>query len=75
MEKTHTIPWGPAEPLETEEDLTIYLNVALENGDPRLIIGTLGDIARALTMSMVVREMRLTAFSFDSASQLSKAIC
>ena len=46
MKKTHTMPWDPAEHLETDEDLAVYLNVALEEGDLSLIIATLGDIAR-----------------------------
>ena len=47
MEKTKTIPWDPAEHLETEEDMAAYLNVALEDGDLGLIMASLGDIARA----------------------------
>ena len=56
MKKTHTMPWDPAKHLETEEDMVAYLNVALESGDQRLIMVTLGDIARARGMSMVARE-------------------
>ncbi len=51
MEKTKTLPWDPAEHLETEEDMVAYLNVALEDGDPRLIMAVLGDIARARRMA------------------------
>ncbi len=47
MAKTKTLPWDPAEHLETEEDMAMYLNIALEDGDQRLIIATLEDIARA----------------------------
>lgn len=50
MEKIRTLPWDPAEHLETEEDMAAYLNVALEDGDPRLIMAVLGDIARARRM-------------------------
>ncbi len=59
MEKTHTMPWDPAEHLETEEDMVAYLNVALEDGDLRLIMATLGDIARARRMSLVAQETGL----------------
>ena len=47
MPKTQTRPWDPAEHLETEEDMAAYLNVALQKGDPILVMATLGDIARA----------------------------
>lgn len=53
MEKIQTLPWDPAEHLETEEDMAAYLNVALEDGDPRLIMAVLGDIARARRMGSV----------------------
>ena len=59
MEKTHTMPWDPAEHLETEEDMVAYLNVALEDGDLSLIMATLGDIARARRMSVVAQETGL----------------
>ena len=47
MDKTRTMPWDPAEHLETEEDTAAYLNIALEENDLRLTKATLGDIARA----------------------------
>ena len=59
MGKTQTRPWGPAERLETEEDMAAYLNVALQDGDLSLIMTTLGDIARARRMSMVAQETGL----------------
>ena len=55
MEKIQTLPWDPAEHLETEEDMAAYLNVALEDGDPRLIMAVLGDIARARRMGSVAQ--------------------
>jgi probable addiction module antidote protein len=59
MEKTKTMPWDPAEHLETEEDMAAYLNVALEDGDLSLIMATLGDIVRARRMSVVAHETGL----------------
>lgn len=59
MAKTKTLPWDPAEHLETEEDMAAYLNVALEDGDLSLIMATLGDIARARRMSLVAEETGL----------------
>ena len=59
MGKTQTRPWDPAEHLTTEEDMAAYLNVALEEGDLRLIMASLGDIARARRMAVVAQETGL----------------
>ena len=59
MERTQTLPWDPAEHLETEEDMVAYLNVALEEGALSLIMATLGDIARARRMATVAQESGL----------------
>jgi probable addiction module antidote protein len=47
--------WDPAEHLETEEDMAAYLDAALEDGDPAVIVAALGDIARAKGMSQIAR--------------------
>ena len=47
MVKLKTLPWDPAEHIETEEDMALSLSVALEDGDPRLLLATLNDVARA----------------------------
>ena len=57
--RTQTLPWDPAEHLETEGDMTAYLSVALEEGDLSLIMATLGDIARTRRMAVVARETGL----------------
>ena len=59
MARTQTLPWDPAEHLETEGDMTAYLSVALEEGDLSLIMATLGDIARTRRMAVVARETGL----------------
>ncbi|HRP27626.1 MAG TPA: putative addiction module antidote protein [Burkholderiaceae bacterium] len=59
MARTVTIPWDPAEHLQTEEDMAAYLEAALEEGDPALIAAALGDIARAKGMTQVAREAGL----------------
>jgi probable addiction module antidote protein len=51
-----TSAWDVAEHLETEEDMAAYLDAALEDGDPVVIIAALGDIARARGMSQIARE-------------------
>ena len=59
MAKTRTMPWDPAEHMETTEDMAAYLNAALEEGDLSLIMAALGDIARARRMATVAQETGL----------------
>lgn len=59
MARTTTLPWDPAEHLETEEDRAAYLEAALEEGDPSLVAAALGDIARAKGMTQLARETGL----------------
>jgi probable addiction module antidote protein len=54
-----TIPWDAAQHLETEADMVMYLEVALEEGDPTLITAALGDIARAKGMTQIARDTGL----------------
>ena len=57
--KLQTLPWDAAEHLETEEDIIAYLDAALEDGDPSLIVAVLGDIARAKGMTQIARSAGL----------------
>ncbi len=59
MARTKTKRWNPSEHLETTEEMAAYLNAALEEDDMRLILATLGDIARARKMALVARETGL----------------
>ena len=59
MAKTKTTLWDPAEHLESDEDMALYLEAALEDGDPALIAAVLGDIARAKGMAQVARKTKL----------------
>jgi probable addiction module antidote protein len=59
MAKTRTRPYNSAEYLKTSEDMAAYLEAALEDGDPRLIVHALGNIARARGMSQIARETGL----------------
>lgn len=52
--------WDASEYLETEEDMTAYLNSALENGDISVIAAALGDIARAKGMTQLAKETGIT---------------
>jgi probable addiction module antidote protein len=51
-----TRPWDPAEHLETDADIAAYLDAALAEGDPALVVAVLGDIARARGMTQLARE-------------------
>lgn len=57
--KLQTLPWDAAEHLKTEEDIIAYLDAALEDGDPSLIVAVLGDIARAKGMTQIARSAGL----------------
>jgi probable addiction module antidote protein len=59
MAKTKLLPWDPAEHLETEQDMAIYLEAALEYGEPSLVAAALGDIARARGMTQLARDTGL----------------
>lgn len=59
MGKTVTLPWDPAELLQSDEDMAAYLEAALEEGDASLIAAALGDIARAKGMTQLARETGL----------------
>lgn len=59
MNKLETYPWDAAEHLETKEDIAAYLEAALEDGDPALVLAVLGDIARSKGMTQISRETGL----------------
>lgn len=51
-----TQPWDAAEHLENAEDMAAYLDAAIEDGDPAVVVAALGDIARAKGMTQIARE-------------------
>jgi len=53
--KAETQPWDVVDHLKSEEDMIAYLDAALEDGDPALIVAALGDIARAKGMTEVAQ--------------------
>ena len=59
MAKTKTRLWDAAEYLDSEEDMALYLEAALEEGDAALVATTLGDIARAKGMTEIARKTGL----------------
>ncbi len=56
MKPVKTTVWDPAEYLETEEEITAYLDDIFETNDPDLIISAIGDVARARGMTKVAEE-------------------
>ena len=71
MARTTTLPWDPAEHLETEEDMAAYLEAALEEGDSSLVAAALGDIARAKGMTQLARDTGLGRESLYKALSAS----
>ena len=59
MVKTKTTTWDVTDHLENDEDVTAYLEAALEDGDHQVIAAAVGDIARVKGMSRVAREAGL----------------
>lgn len=59
--------WDVVEHLKTDEDMSLYLEACLEDGEPALIAAALGDIARARDMSQVARDAGLSRESLYRA--------
>lgn len=51
MRKPALKKWDVVEHLKTGEDMALYREACLEDGDPALVTAALGDIARARGMS------------------------
>ena len=54
-----TKKWDAADHLKTDEDMVAYLEAALEESDPALVVAALGDIARAKGMTDIARQAGL----------------
>lgn len=78
--------WDVAGYLTTEEDITAYLNAALEDGDTSVMAAALGDIARARGITQLAKETGVTRDglykalsptgnpSFDTVQKVVKAL-
>ena len=51
--------WDLADDMKTDQDRAEYLEAALEDGDPALILSVLGHIARSRGMTEIAREAGL----------------
>ena len=67
MAKSKTKPYDAAEYLETDADIAAYLQAALDDGDPAVVIHVLGNIARARGMSQIARQTGLRRESLYKA--------
>ena len=54
-----TLPFDPANHLETEEDILYYLEAAMEGNDAKHIASALGDVARSKGMTDIARKTGL----------------
>jgi probable addiction module antidote protein len=70
MTKTKTRPYDAAEYLETPEDMAAYLEAALEDGEPAIVVKALGVIARARGMTQIARDTGLRRESLYKALSL-----
>jgi probable addiction module antidote protein len=59
--------WDAAEHLDSDEAMVLYLEAALEDGDPSLISAVLGDIARAKGMAQIAEKTGLGRTSLYKA--------
>lgn len=59
--------WDVVEHLKTEEDMVLYFEACLEEGDSQLIAHALGDIARARGMTQVAKDSGLSRESLYKA--------
>ncbi len=59
MKREKTTVWDVSEHLETEEDMVAYLEAALTENDPALVVAALGDIARAKGMTQIAKQAGL----------------
>ncbi len=64
---TKTKPYDTAEYLTTEEEMAAYLEAALAEGEPSLVVEALGMIARARGMTQLARDTGLRRESLYKA--------
>jgi probable addiction module antidote protein len=74
MGKIMLRPWDSAEHLKTVEDMALYLDACLEEGDPVLITSALGVIARARGMVRLSSDMGHSGESNPNFATVMKVI-
>ena len=56
-EKIKVTEWDPAEMIRDKEDVLVFLQGAIEENDPELLLETIGDIARSKGMAQLAQEL------------------
>ena len=51
--------WDPADYIKDKEDVIAYLEAALEENDPEIILSIVNDIARSKGMTKIAKELKL----------------
>jgi probable addiction module antidote protein len=70
MESIKTKAWDMADHINNKEDVTAYLEAALEENDTALLLAVIGDIARSKGMVQIAKELNLARESlYRSLSQ------
>jgi probable addiction module antidote protein len=70
MKPVKTIVWDMAEHINTKEDVTAYLEAALEENDNALLLAVIGDIARSKGMAHIAKDLNIARESlYRSLSQ------
>jgi len=59
MNLSKTTEWDMANHINTKEDVTAYLEAALEENDIALLFAVIGDIARSKGMTQIAKELNL----------------
>jgi len=57
--KEKTTVWDMADHINTKEDVTAYLDAALEENDTAFLLSVIGDIARSKGMAQIAKELNL----------------
>ena len=59
MNLSKTTVWDMADHINTKEDVTAYLEAALEENDTALLFAVIGDIARSKGMAQIAKDLNL----------------
>jgi len=59
MNLNKTTVWDMADHINTKEDVTAYLEAALEENDTALLFAVIGDIARSKGMAQIAKDLNL----------------
>lgn len=59
MKQEKTSTWDVSKHLKNEEDIVAYLEAALAENDPAIVVAALGDIARVKGMTRIAKQAGL----------------